>query len=109
MSERNVGAGEGSRARRVLRRFRWPLILLAVYLVGEQLFARLASDDGMFFPELAGEGLAVIALGAALLALRLVVYGLLPGVVTYQLVGLAWDAARARRSRGPGPCERGVD
>ena len=84
--------------RTLWQRFRWPAILLLGYLIAEQLFVWAAGDDGLFFPAVSGKGLAVVALGLGVLALRLVVYGLLAGVVTYQAVLLVWDTARPRRA-----------
>lgn len=80
-----------STARLLWQRFRWPLILLLVYLLAEQLFVSFAVDDGLFFPSVAGGGWLTLALGLLLLGLRLIVYVLMPGIVTYKLVGLLWD------------------
>lgn len=80
-----------STVRQLWQRFRWPLLLLLVYLLAEQLFVSFAVDDGLFFPSVTGGGWLTVALGLLLLGLRLVVYALVPGIVTYKLVALLWD------------------
>jgi len=83
--------------RHLLRRFRWQLITVLVYLLSEQLFIVFAADHGIFFAAASAKSFAIVALGLVIMALRLLVYIALPAVIFYKLTNIGWETVARRR------------
>ena len=68
-----------------LREVRVPTIIVLVYLAARFAFALLAADDGLLTPG-GSPRVLVVTLGLLVLALRVVVFFVLPALVAYRLV-----------------------
>lgn len=75
------------------RPVRVPAIVVALYLVLAEVFARATPVDGLLTPE-GSVSPGLLALGVAVIGLRLVVLGVVPALVVFRLV--RWLATRAR-------------
>ncbi|MEV5648954.1 hypothetical protein AB0L57_11950 [Nocardia sp. NPDC052254] len=87
---------KGLTVRRVLAALRsigLPLVLFVLYLVLRPVLAALSARHGFGSPE--GPGLGYLAVGAAVVALRLLLLIVVPAVLAYHAV--VWVAPRIRR------------
>jgi len=74
----------------VLRR---PILYLSIYLIVVYLFVVLRADEHFLLSPGSRAGLGTIAFALVLLALRLAVYLLLPGIIAYKTAMALWRAA----------------
>ncbi|AHH20241.1 putative secreted protein [Nocardia nova SH22a] len=75
-----------------LRPIRIPLILLVLYLVLHPVLAALSARHGFGSPD--GPGLAYLAVGAAVVGLRLLLLIVVPAVIAYRIA--VWVVLRRR-------------
>lgn len=79
------------------RPVRVPVILALAYLALVEGFVRATPHDGLLTPEGPVRG-SLVALGAAVIGLRLVVLGVVPALLVFRLVRwlVRWLAPRSR-------------